>query len=230
MDPRSDTRRPSAGEVASELRRQIVDFEYLHNERLPSERSLSEGFGVARATLREALRQLEETGLLERRAGSGSYVIYQSPARTEPVADTTSPLQLIDARVALEPQIARLAVLHGTERDIAALETSIRTMEGCAGDAAVFSPADDRFHLALAECTRNPLLIGLSRQVNEVRRNAQWMRMRAVTLTPRMIEHYNRQHREVFEAIGARSAERAARAMHAHLASAHESLVDAASN
>lgn len=228
MEQTPEAKKLNAGEIASALRRQIVSSRYLRDERLPPERALSEEFGVARGTLREALRQLEETGFVERRAGSGSYVVYSEASYSDSIAESTSPIELVDTRFALEPQIVRLAVLHATERSLAKVDEALRTMESCQGSAAAFSPADELFHVALAECTRNSLLIWITRRVNEVRSHTQWAHMRQLTLSPDVIDRYNAQHREIFEAIRARDAERAAEAMKAHLSVARNSLVEAA--
>lgn len=220
-------RRLNAGDVASALRRRIISARYLQNERLPSERALSEEFGVARGTLREALKQLEESGFLERRAGSGSYVIYSETNYSRSIAETTSPLELVDARFALEPQIVRLAVLHATERNIAKLEEKLRALENAGASPLEFSQADEAFHIALAECTKNSLLIWMAKRVNEVRGSSQWAKMRELTLSPEMIKSYNAQHRAIFEAIRSRNAEDGARAMKEHLSTARHSLVEA---
>ncbi|MDX1711963.1 MAG: FadR/GntR family transcriptional regulator [Rhodovibrionaceae bacterium] len=217
----------NAGEVASVLRRQIISARYLQNERLPSERALSEEFGVARGTLREALKQLEQSGFVQRRAGSGSYVVYSETNYSRSIAETTSPLELIDARFALEPQIVRLAVLHATEQNIAKLEERLRTIMEAGFDPLKFSQADEAFHVALADCTKNSLLIWMAKRVNEVRGYSQWAKMRELTLTPEMINHYNRQHKAILEAIRARDAEGAARAIKEHLSAARHSLVEA---
>lgn len=227
---RENGQRLNAGEVASALRRQILSSRYLLNDRLPSERMLSEEFGVARGTLREALRQLENGGFLEKRAGSGSYVIYSEANYSHSIAQSTSPLELVDARFALEPQVVRLAVLHATERNFAKVEEALAAMDDCGGEANVFSRADEAFHNALAECTQNSLLIWMTKRVNEVRGYNQWAKMRAITLTPDMIAAYNAQHRQILDAIRARDGEGAANAMKQHLRTARQSLIDAASS
>jgi DNA-binding FadR family transcriptional regulator len=154
------------------------------------------------------------------------YVGYSEANYSRSVAETTSPLELIDARFALEPQIVRLAVLHGTEQDIGKLEEKLRIIEEAGVDPIKFSEADESFHNALADCTKNSLLIWMAKRVNEVRGYRQWAKMRELTLTPDMIQHYNAQHRAIVEAIRSRDAEGAANTMKAHLASARRSLVE----
>jgi DNA-binding FadR family transcriptional regulator len=149
----------NAADIAGALRKQISSAHFAQNDRLPPERVLAEQFSVARGTVREALKQLEDTGFVERRAGSGTYVTYSERDETRSIVETTRPLELIDARFAVEPQMVRLAVLHATELDLAKTETHLRTMEDCGGDALAFADADDRFHLALAQCSQNALIV-----------------------------------------------------------------------
>lgn len=222
-----DGKKRNAAEVVAALRRDIADSKYLPNERLPAERDLSDAFGVARGTLREALRQLEEMAYVERRAGSGTYVIYNDDAKPK-VTETTRPLELVDARFALEPHICRLAVLHSTDRDFTRLEQVMLRMENFGGDAAAFAEADEAFHMMLAEITRNPLLIWMMQKVADVRSHSQWSQMRSLTLTEVTIEGYNREHRAIIDAIRAREPEAAAQAMKDHLSAARNSLMKAA--
>ena len=217
-----------AGDIAVHVRRRITGGGLLQGERLPPERAFAEQFSVSRGTVRDALRRLEEGGFVEKRPGSGTYVTY-SDADTVSIAQATSPLELMDTRYALEPQIVRLAVLNAAEQALARAERALEVMERSEHDADSFAVGDETFHLALAECTKNAMLIWITKRVSDVRNNAEWARMRQLTLSPEIIRRYNRQHREVFEAVRRRDAERAARAMRVHLDLAWKSLVDAAS-
>ncbi len=217
----------NAAQVVSALRRDIADSKYLHNERLPAERDLSDAFGVARGTLREALRQLEEMAYVERRAGSGTYVTYNDKSPPK-VTEATRPLELVDARFALEPHICRLVVLHATGRDLMKIEQTLRRMEQWNGDSDAFSEADEAFHMLLAETTRNPMLIWMMQKVADTRTHAQWAHMRNLTLSDSMIAGYNHEHRRIFDEIRDRQPERAAQAMKDHLSAARNSLMKAA--
>ena len=218
-----------AGDIASHVRRQIVGGELLHGERLPPERAFAEQFGVSRGTVRDALRRLEEGGFVEKRPGSGTYVTCSGAERVS-ITRSTSPIELIDTRYALEPQIVRFAVLNATEQAVVKAERALEVMERSEYDPDVFSSSDEAFHLALAECTRNAMLVWITKRVSEVRNNTEWARMRQLTLSPEMIRRYNVQHREIFEAVRMRDAERGAKAMRTHLDLARRSLVNAASS
>lgn len=217
-----------SAEVAAEMRRAIENGQFRRFERLPASRELSENFGVARNTLRDALYQLEREGLLETRAGSGTYVtaIDAEPVPT-PVGEAT-PLELIDARFALEPHICRLCVLHGRREDIETLDALCEKMERSIKDPIAFSEADTAFHRTLAETTRNDLLVWLIGQINTVRSLDEWNRMRQLTLDEGIINQYNVQHREILNAIRSREPERAAAKMKEHLETARLSLTRAA--
>jgi len=219
----------NAADIAGALRRQIASARFVQNDRLPPERTLAEQFGVARGTVREALKQLEDTGFVARRPGSGTYVTYSEKDETRSIVETTRPLELIDARVGVEPHMCRLAVLHATEFDLAKAEAHMQAMEACGGDPAAFADADERFHLALARCAHNALIVWMMEKMHEVRSHSQWARMRTITLEPGIIANYNRQHRAIIDAIRARDAETAARLMREHLDTARRSLVEAAS-
>lgn len=218
-----------SSEIAAEMRRAIESGQYRRFERLPASRDLAASFGVARNTLRDALYQLEKEGLLETRAGSGTYVRTSEPSDTIPsVVEEATPLELIDARFALEPHICRLCVLHGRREDIEALERLCEKMEAATRDPQAFSEADTNFHRKLAQTTRNDLLIWLISKINTVRSLDEWTRMRHLTLDEAIIAQYNAQHREILNAIRSREPERAATKMKEHLETARLSLTRSA--
>ncbi|MEL6794751.1 MAG: FadR/GntR family transcriptional regulator [Pseudomonadota bacterium] len=220
--------RKSFSDVALELRRSIERGGYRRFDRLPPSRELAENLGVARNTLREALYQLEKEGLLETRPGSGTYVTANDPDGVPYAVEHATPLELIDARFALEPHICRLCVLHARREDFEILESLCIQMENSVDDPLAFSEADTVFHKALAQATRNNLLIWLIGQINTVRSLDEWNRMRHLTLNPQIIRQYNGLHREILNALRSREPERAATKMKEHLEIARLSLTRAA--
>ena len=216
-----------ASYIASVLREEILSLVHGEHDRLPTERALAQRFGVARGTVREALARLERMGLVTKRRGSGTYVCYSDVAETYSVIRSTGPMQLIDARLAVEPYVARLAALHASGNTVYELEKALREVEQCESEENGFSAADERFHRAVAACTRNEMLIWICKWINQVRGHEQWAEMKRLTLTGKMIAAYNRQHRDLAQAIRRRDAETAARAATEHLFLARQSLVDA---
>ncbi len=213
--------------IAAVLREEILSLVHGEHDRLPTERALAQRFGVARGTVREALARLERMGLVTKRRGSGTYVCYSDVAETHSVIRSTGPMQLIDARLAVEPHVARLAALHASGNTVYELEKALREVERCECEADGFSAADEQFHRAVAACTRNEMLIWICKWINQVRGHEQWAEMKRLTLTGKMIAAYNRQHRGIAEAIRRRDAETAALVATEHLGLARESLEDA---
>ena len=221
-------RRKGSTEIAGHLRREIIAGNLAAKERLPPERVLANEYGVARGTVREALNRLADEGMVEIRAGSGSYVSFDPLGQVNAIVESTRPLELIDARFALEPHLCRLAVLHARQQELDALEALAETMESGIDDVVGFSQADMAFHTLLAESTGNSLLVWMMGQINSVRIQDEWARMRQLTLNRETIIAYNDQHRQILAAIRLREPERAANAMKEHLEGARLSLTRAA--
>ena len=220
--------RVGAADIAGLIRREIAKGTLQLNDRLPAERQMAANYGVARGTIREALNRLEEEGFVEIRAGSGTYVVYKPVEQASDAIVNANPLELIDARFALEPHMCRLAVLHGRKTNFKVLEELCEKMDEVVRDPLAWSDIDADFHTALAECSGNGLLIWVAQQINSVRREDEWTRMRNLTLDEKMIGVYNVQHRQIVNAIRTREPERAANLMKAHLESARLSLTRAA--
>lgn len=214
-----------AAAIATRLREAILGGRYAHGERLPAERELTEHFGAARGTVREALRRLEEMGLVVRRMGSGTFVNHRAAPGDGDIAELTSPIELIDVRLAIEPEIVRMAVANATARDLERLEAALVECESAGGDREAFSQADERFHHALSKATRNPLMIWLYDKINDVRGHAQWNSMKGKILTEARIGEYNLQHRKLLEAVLSRDMDAAVAIMENHLGEAREDLL-----
>ena len=219
--------RIGSAEIASDLRRDISNGELGDQHRLPPERDLASKYGVARGTVREALSKLAEEGLVEIKASSGAYVTKKNPAGNFTILNVR-PLELIDARFALEPHICRLAVLHARQHELDRLEELQLRMEENIQDSVIFSQTDSAFHTLLSESTGNTLLIWIQSQINSVRNQEQWSRMRHLTLNEDTINQYNKQHRRILNAIQTREPELAANFMKEHLEYARLSLTRSA--
>lgn len=220
----------SAAAIAEELRRRILAGDYREGDRLPAERRLAELFGASRATIRGALHRLEESALVTRRVGSGTFVSrppegWTEKSREEDIAEITSPLELIEVRMAIEPNMARLAVLNMTARDVETLAEALAAMEAAVDDYERFSYWDAQFHERIAEGVHNPLLTFIYGRINHVRNQWQWGAVKKKILTPERIADYNRLHRGIFEAIRARDSESAVAAMQAHMTEARNDLL-----
>jgi DNA-binding FadR family transcriptional regulator len=224
--------KPTSGvsAITAYLQRAIETGAYSEGDRLPPERQLAETFKAARSTVRRALDRLEKDGLVSRRLGSGTFVGAPIPAGRRPsdLIDELSPLQLIEARIAVEPFTTRLAVLHCTRRTLDEMDQVLAHAEATR-DKDEFSKWDGEFHLLLARASNNPLLVNVYRQINHVRLHAQWDAMKEKILTPEVIAEYSRQHRGILQAIHVRDAQLAQTLMSEHLEKARDDLMKAAS-
>jgi DNA-binding FadR family transcriptional regulator len=213
--------------IAAQLRRGILDGAYNYRERLPSERELADHFGASRSTIREALSQLQDMHLVSRRIGSGTFVTHDAEFGGTNIAEVTSPLELIEVRFAFEPHMTKLAVINATARELEQMAEILERLEACDGDQELFSREDEAYHLALAECTRNPLIVWLYRRINNVRGHKQWNAMKDTVLTPARIDQYNQQHRALYEALKSRDIDGALKIITAHLEKARADLLGA---
>ena len=190
--------------VASQLKHRILEGQYEHEERLPAERNLAEEFNVSRGTIRSVLQILENQHLVTRQVGSGTYVSHQEQTNQQEISSITSPLEMVEVRIALEPQIVKLAIANASYRDLEELRKALHQCEGCDGDVEKFARADTAFHMMLAQCSKNKLLYWLYERISEVRRYSQWRSMKAKLLTPKRMDAYNSQHRAIYDAIASR--------------------------
>ncbi|MEM7292259.1 MAG: FadR/GntR family transcriptional regulator [Pseudomonadota bacterium] len=217
----------SAARLISELRNAIQAGMYRIHERLPAERALAEKYNTSRGTVREALKHLEEAGLVTRKVGSGTFVNVQGDSIESDIARATSPLELIDVRLGIETQIVRLAVINANSHDLDNLRRALQRVESTSSDPELFGDADSAFHMALADCTQNPLMRWLYRQLNDIRHHNQWSSVKTKVLNHDRILRYNLQHRTLVELIVARDMDGAVAAITEHLNKARSHLLGA---
>jgi DNA-binding FadR family transcriptional regulator len=219
-----DTSRGSVW-IAGQLREAIQDGRYKHAEKLPAERHLAKAFAASRTTIRLALDQLEQERLVTRRVGSGTFVNFRPNSEIGNIADSTSPVELIEARLGVEPHMTRLAVLNATARDIEAMREACEKAETAGTKPEIWTEWDTLFHRLLAEAAHNRLIFWLYQHINEIRSHAQWASMRDKVLTPERIRDYNRQHRAILAAIASRDVEGAVAMVTSHLHFARRQLM-----
>jgi len=219
----------SANAITARLRHAIETGIFADGDQLPPERQLAVALGTARSTIRKALDQLEQKGLVVRRVGSGTFVNFAGPLQSTAgdVADLISPLQLIETRLAVEPYMAKLATLHATQKDLDSIESCLEQLEAAEADQDRFTRWDAEFHLQLARCARNPLIMHIYQEINDVRSQAQWERMKRVILSGEKIRSYNEQHRAIYNALRDRDVAGAIEEITKHLETARQDLLGA---
>ena len=101
--------------------------------------------------------RLESETLVTRRLGTGALVNFRPRTNPEDVAGLTGPLERIDVRLRIEPNIVRLAVVSA--RDIERIAAAIARMDESSADTESFTNWDKDFHQLVCEATQNPLMV-----------------------------------------------------------------------
>jgi DNA-binding FadR family transcriptional regulator len=153
--------------IAATLRRQITSGELDPGRQLPGHRELAQQYGVSLSSMREAISMLVSAGLVETRAGRGTYVALDPPlAEAGPPLTRSEVEELVEARVVIEVQLAKLAAERATEEQVAALERAVELMDEAATSPTSYPDADVEFHLALAAAANNRYLL---QAMNDIR-------------------------------------------------------------
>lgn len=165
-------------EIAAQIREKIADGHLPIGTRLPSERALAEQFGASRNTLREAMRSLENAGLIRLQKGVNGGAIIQNRSGDVIASGLIDmyhmggirPEHLTQARILYEAIIIRLACEHATEADFTELEQNIEAAE----QARKRNDFDTRielhleFHRILARIAGNPIMVAVMNGVLDI--------------------------------------------------------------
>ncbi|MEO0438641.1 MAG: FadR/GntR family transcriptional regulator [Pseudomonadota bacterium] len=209
------------------LRQWLKDTRFTPNQKLPAERELAAKFCVTRAEVRKAFAVLEEEGLIQRFVGRGTFV---TPALAtaedeDDLAAKTSPIAAMQARYAIEPELARLAALNAIPAQITEMRALIQEMRAAAS-WDVYAQLDWRFHNLIAEATGNPLLVEVQRMLNDVRRYVVWGDLETNSEGPESEYHSFAEHERIVNAIERRNGALAVDAMLDHLKATNSQLSD----
>lgn len=160
------TRRTNLIDLAvGRLRQQITSGSWAVGTRIPAEPELTELIGVGRNTIREAVQSLVHAGMLERRQGSGTYVISNSELGNAMGRQIAGAHQqdVLEVRRSLEVEAARLAALRRTEDQVAELRSlrDTRASAYASGELDRMVEADLVLHRTIAMASHNPVLLAL---------------------------------------------------------------------
>ncbi|MEI5678321.1 FadR family transcriptional regulator [Mesorhizobium sp. CGMCC 1.15528] len=212
--------------AATKLRQFLASMELPSDGRLPPERELAETLDLGRAALRKALAALEAEGQLWRHVGKGTFTgsrPIDTVADVTAMARRTNPIEVMGARIAFEPEIARCAALNATPALVAEMRNCVtRTRQ--APSWRHYELWDNKLHRTIGEATQNSLLLGLLDTLNAVRREVTWGRLRENPVRPPDDHHSFAEHDQIVEAIAHRDTAGAAAAMRIHLQSVERHL------
>ncbi len=208
----------SKEDMAERLELELLSGHLAPGAKLASERQLAERFRVSRPMVREVLRTLEERGLIEVRPGRGAFVRRSDPAASVRPFDTAyrqrkpTPRDLVQARLMLERETARLAAENATDQDVAAMEAALARCDQ-ARDVVSRARADLDFHAAVARASRNPVIETMFGSITSL---VFELMMRSLS-DPEISRKGLPYHERVLAAIKKRDPEAATAAMEGHL-------------
>lgn len=202
-------------------------------ERLPSERELSERLGVSRPSLRDAVAELQDKGLLTPRAGSGVFVAEVlgsafSPALTELFArHDEAVFDYLSFRRDIEALAADRAARLGSENDLAVIQTVFDRMASPKRRSAQDdAELDAQFHSAIMDASHNVVMLHMMRSMFDLLRNGVFYNRQVIFEQRTSRDALLDQHRAINDAIQARDPAAARSAVVAHLTYVEQALQD----
>ena len=172
-----------ADPVLVRLRSALRDGSIVANGRVLPERHVAEALGVGRRAVRRALDALEAEGTIWRRQGQGTFLSTPpTPVarRLGGIANLTSPAEILEVRLEIEPVLARWAAIRAAPIDVDALRRMAERSRAAASDAE-YERWDSAFHRRIAETMRNGLFLAVFEAIEAVREDATWARLREGT-------------------------------------------------
>lgn len=212
-------------QIVQQIEESIQKGELTAGSQLPPERDLAKQFGVSRTAVREAIKALQEKGLVDAFPGRGTFVTNGAPSamrrsldRIVNSGEEEGQAYLVEVRDMLEPEIAALAAVRADEENLATMREAVKIMDNAAWDSDAYIEADLDFHLALAEAAGNPIVLSLIDSIVGLLRE-QRLRIFRVEGGPNRGQQH---HRRILEAIQRHDPQAARNAMQAHLAQVRE--------
>jgi GntR family transcriptional repressor for pyruvate dehydrogenase complex len=209
--------------VATEIRGMIRDAGFQPGDKIFSEHDLTKRLQVSRASVREAIRILEVTGLVSVHQGKGVFLREPREEGFDALGryireHSDSLFEIFEVRLLVEPACAGRAAVAATDREIQEMRESLQRFEShCAADELEGAiQQDEVFHTKIAEASRNRTLHVL---MKTFARNLSEGWITSLTVPGRQIKTIS-EHRAILDGIEARDADAASTAMHLHLTNA----------
>ncbi len=220
-------RSPLYEQVVERLR-EFIDAQQLQpGDRLMSERELAEQLGVSRTSVRPGLTALRVLGLVEIKHGDGIYLL-RSPRDVIPslaseiVGSEVDHPMIWEVREAIEVQAARLAARRRSAADLRTMRETLDLMETAVAGGDDGVAEDRRFHRALVEAGRNPLLLQLTEQIGDLIDRTSEASLTHSGRPPVSLER----HRAILAAIEAQDEDMAAEQMREHVMTSGQQVVE----
>lgn len=205
--------------VFEQLLSYVVGGSWKPGDRIPPERELCQQLGIARTSLREALKAMELVGMLDSRVGDGTFVCPRSEFLSRPLlwaftgTDHEELQEIMEARTIIEENLAALAATRGTEEQIAKIGAAVQLMRDSIARGDSILDADMAFHMAVSAAAQNGVLTNAVHLLRNLMR--QWIYYKL--LIPDIPEIVLKRHVAIYRAISAGKPNAARTAMRSHL-------------
>jgi GntR family transcriptional repressor for pyruvate dehydrogenase complex len=206
-------------QIVQQIETSIREGKLKPGEQLPAERELAQQFGVSRTAVREAVKSLNEKGLVEAYSGRGTFVTSgKSPSMRHSLegfvrSGGANWVHVAELREVLEPEMTARAATRIEEQQLVMMREAVEVMERSMLQPEAYIEADLDFHLALAEAADNPLILALLDEIVGLLRE-QRIGIFDVKGGPQRGQLH---HKEILAAIERRDAAGAREAMRSHL-------------
>ena len=203
-------------QISEDITEQIKVKQLKENDKL-SERKLAEQYKVSRAVVRDALKLLNEKGLVETSSGRGTFVKIpdgqELMGKFEQALNNSciSSVTAVEAREVIELSYVELISQRATEENIAKLNEMLMAMEDSIENLVLFATLDESFHLLLSECTQNEVMKIFCGALNTITNRDRLLSTKEIR------ENALKEHRNIVKAIEARDSQLLREEMSNHL-------------
>jgi len=217
--------------IVEQIRDLLKEGRLKPGDKLPPEQILAEKFGTSRPSVREALSALEILGITESRGGKGNFIkndlnILSYEQKYRELEEEESPFELLEARKAVEIEIADLAAKKATKEDIDAIYESLHKMEETMSNIPEMMEFDREFHMNIARAAHNNLLFFMMNYLSNLLKEKLWVNMKEKAWNlPGYPQKYLKEHAEIFNAIKNKDTKNARKQVYHHLASVKKDLL-----
>ena len=168
--------------IYEQIYQKIASGELKHGDRLPSERELAEQFGRSRPSIREALRMLQQDGLLEISVGTNggatvrgiSLELAKPPLEKLIESGTITAKELVEYRMYNDRCCAMLALQYHTDEDAASLKELLERFEAAIPDSELFEKIDLEYHKMIARASHNKLCVLITDVITSLCTSVFW--------------------------------------------------------
>ncbi len=202
--------------ITSEIINLIKDGKWKAGDKIPGEIELAESFNVSRNILREALKSLELSGILEAKAGRGTFLTVDANTNIKKMEffntlkANNEIKELMETRLVIEPELARLAVKNATDEEIKAIEKYCVDKDEYTLDKGV------KFHMNIVKLSKNKILYTLLNSIIDEIEAQRFMYIDKYVKSDFLIENLN-EHKKIYEALENRDADLVYELLYKHI-------------